>query len=412
MLFEICNTALLRSGFIFGLLPGWWLGTESNRVWSPLLSENDWDQVLKRTGFSGTEIILRDHLSDRLHLGSAIFTTVTSGKDNGHHQIPPSVEESAEIVILAEEGSTMQRAVADELIELLTSSRCKIVGLTEALHTNFDKKYCIFLPELERWLLSQMEQDQYTMIKRIITSSKGIAWVTKGGANPAGPDFDLVTGFARCIRAEYTNLNFITLALGPAQEPMQASEVAMDIAKVCKANLISQSCPVEQEFHQEHGLIHIKRIVECAPVNYHILSQTVSQTIEQENVSLEPLELIIESPGLLNTLRFVPDSQWCTDLDPEDVEIQVKATGLNFKDILVLLGQVASDHIGVECAGVISRLGKNAESQFRVGDRVLCVARGTYKTYARTKAALTTKIPDNLSFTSAASLPVAYGTTL
>ncbi len=49
-------------------------------------------------------------------------------------------------------------------------------------------------------------------------------------------------------------------------------------------------------------------------------------------------------------------------LEPEEVEIEVKSTGLNFSDVLKALGLYpgVKDEIvplGIECAGVISRVG-------------------------------------------------------
>ena len=44
-------------GFIYGALPGWWLGVDEGRNLSPFVNVPQWDAILKRTGFSGINII-------------------------------------------------------------------------------------------------------------------------------------------------------------------------------------------------------------------------------------------------------------------------------------------------------------------------------------------------------------------
>ena len=43
------------AGFIFGALPGWWLGVDEGRNLSPFVNVPQWDAILKRTGFSGID---------------------------------------------------------------------------------------------------------------------------------------------------------------------------------------------------------------------------------------------------------------------------------------------------------------------------------------------------------------------
>ena len=120
--------------------------------------------------------------------------------------------------------------------------------------------------------------------------------------------------------------------------------------------------------------------------------------------------MTIGSPGLLNTLQFVIDDIYDQLLQPEDVEVAVKASGLIFHDIPRLLGQVFSEPVGTECAGFVTRLGISIKGNLGVGDRVCCIPRGSYKTYARCNASLVAKITDDLPFVSGAAIPIAYCT--
>jgi NADPH:quinone reductase-like Zn-dependent oxidoreductase len=71
-----------------------------------------------------------------------------------------------------------------------------------------------------------------------------------------------------------------------------------------------------------------------------------------------------------------------TPLPDYEVEIQVKATSMNFKDIMIAMGQLSSTYLGVECAGIISGVGKMVEG-IKVGDRVSAMSEGAYSCYTR-----------------------------
>ncbi|KAK4130807.1 putative PKS-NRPS protein [Trichocladium antarcticum] len=61
LLLEITDNDPLRFGFIFGGLPGWWLGEEDGRRLSPCVEVATWDRALRNTGFSGAdEVTARD----------------------------------------------------------------------------------------------------------------------------------------------------------------------------------------------------------------------------------------------------------------------------------------------------------------------------------------------------------------
>ncbi|CAG8974817.1 hypothetical protein HYALB_00000431 [Hymenoscyphus albidus] len=68
-------------------------------------------------------------------------------------------------------------------------------------------------------------------------------------------------------------------------------------------------------------------------------------------------------------------------MDVDEVEIAVKAVGVNFRDILIALGQLPEHTLGSECAGIVTRVGDAVKGQFKIGDRVVCAMKGAYRTY-------------------------------
>ena len=95
-----------------------------------------------------------------------------------------------------------------------------------------------------------------------------------------------------------------------------------------------------------------------------------TNTSRFENFSLE-----IRSPGQLGTLQFVAAARRQPGLG--EVEIEIRAAGLNFIEVLYALGMLPDPdqtvRFGLECAGRISRVGEGVE-QFAVGDDVLAYA--------------------------------------
>ncbi|CAN0443253.1 unnamed protein product, partial [Phaeothamnion confervicola] len=94
---------------------------------------------------------------------------------------------------------------------------------------------------------------------------------------------------------------------------------------------------------------------------------------------------------------------------PGEVEIAVEATGLNFKDVLNVLGMYPGDPgpLGGECAGRVSAVGPGV-THLRVGDEVLGVAGGSFASHVVARAAFVQPRPAGLSAEEGASFPIAF----
>ena len=101
---------------------------------------------------------------------------------------------------------------------------------------------------------------------------------------------------------------------------------------------------------------------------------------------------------------------------PAEVEIAVRAIGLNFRDVMFGLGLLpeeilengfAGPTLGLECSGRIERVG-SAVKGLKPGDRVIAFAKNAFSTHVTTPAAVVAPIPGDLSFETAATIPVAF----
>lgn len=67
--------------------------------------------------------------------------------------------------------------------------------------------------------------------------------------------------------------------------------------------------------------------------------------------------------------------------------------------------------LGIECSGVVSRLGPGVQNLV-VGDRVMTIGHGCFTTNFITEASLATRLPENMSFEEAATIPCVYATAI
>jgi len=124
------------------------------------------------------------------------------------------------------------------------------------------------------------------------------------------------------------------------------------------------------------------------------------------------VRLTIAQPGRLASLAYGPADRPAPG--PEEVEIAVRAAGLNFRDVLMALGLIpgVDDQVirpGFECSGVVSRVGAQV-TDFRPGDAVMAAVRGGFARYVTTPAFMVSPTPEAWSYAQAAAVPVAYGT--
>jgi NADPH:quinone reductase-like Zn-dependent oxidoreductase len=67
--------------------------------------------------------------------------------------------------------------------------------------------------------------------------------------------------------------------------------------------------------------------------------------------------------------------------------------------------------LGCDCSGIVTRVGPKAED-LRVGDRVLCVETGSFRSRIALGEKLCAKVPNQISFEEAATMTTVFGTAL
>ncbi len=125
-----------------------------------------------------------------------------------------------------------------------------------------------------------------------------------------------------------------------------------------------------------------------------------------------PFRLGLRALGSPEHLALVPAAR--RPPGAHEVEVEVRAAGLNFKDVLSILGLLdpaaaaGELPLGSECAGVISAVGAEV-GDLRAGDAVVvAMASGCMASHLTVPAAWVVAKPEVLSFAAAATLPIAF----
>jgi len=119
---------------------------------------------------------------------------------------------------------------------------------------------------------------------------------------------------------------------------------------------------------------------------------------------------VVSEPGDLESIRLEDFSP----RKPEtgEVQIEVVAAGLNFRDVLGALGQLPEFRdgphgLGGECSGIVREVGDGVP-HLKAGDSVVAVSRNAFSSHVTARVEAVASIPDNLSFEDAAGIPIVF----
>ncbi|KAJ5893428.1 hypothetical protein N7495_005119 [Penicillium taxi] len=395
----------------FGPLPGWWLSEEEERKLSPILSAPSWDRVLKAAGFSGLDLDVHDCESEETYSFSVLMSTAQSEEADSSRFNPA--------VIVTGGSSSYQdevwlRALQDSIATITGGALPSIEAIDSIDATG---KNCIFLGEMHQSLLQTPSLKEFEAIKSLSLKCKSLIWVTRGGAvDCESPELALSVGFFRTLRQENVGKKYITVDLDP-QRSILGQHDASIVARVLVSALdqsVADDSAQDFEFAERDGAILIPRLTKDFARNCFVSADTNQDIKSESELFQQPgrtLKLDVGTTGLLETLAFSDAPDQNDDLAPDFIEIEPKAFGLNFRDVMAAMGQLNERVMGLECAGIITRIGAIAASKgFGVGDRVFALLNGQYTNSIQVPWAIACHMPEHLDFETAASIPMIYAT--
>ena len=127
-----------------------------------------------------------------------------------------------------------------------------------------------------------------------------------------------------------------------------------------------------------------------------------------------PFRVEFVRPGILDSLTAYAIER--KPPGPGELEIEIAATGLNFKDLMLAMGlypkeAVAIDPcgtlLGLECGGRVLAVGEGV-TEFAVGDEVVALGFGTFASHITVDTRFAAHKPPHLGFEEATTIPGAF----
>lgn len=392
------------AGFIFGVFPGWWLGVEDGRKLSPNLAPEQWDKVLKASGFSGVDITLVDSESNDTHQLGWLVATAIEEQVAVSPRAPFRLEYNT--ILLMDESSEQQRTLYHEILFALSSlfeSPPKVASLKEIADRNIEfngSTLVISILDYGPSFLASLDETRWKRLCYLIQKSHRMLWVSAGGGRGASPEHGLLDGFARTLRSEYYNLHLVTVALESSRSECGKGEHLSKIVREMLERPPHQN--YEQDYTEFEGMLYTRRLVEANHLKSSIDERVVPYRVEPTTVGGKHRFKASTSSGLGSPRSpyYVEDC----DLPPatiaaDFVEIAVRAVYLQSEDRIAYLEQDENSKYGSHCSGVVVRAGSNCS--LIPGDHVIATHPESFRSHISTHHNRVAKISTALSFADA-----------
>jgi len=444
VLLELTNAPRLAD-LSFGMLKGWWLFSDLDlRPSHPLLSWQKWRDLLADIGFeevagisdhdaaeSASNVILAQGPQIQLEIQPEFALTpkpsqqgswlIFADRSNIGQQLAVALKEGSETPILIEPGDGFKRLDADffqirpdspedmqQLLETVSASLPPCRGIVHLWSLDITPTEETTVASLEEahtlGILSVLHLIQ--ALERV-GSSPRLVLVTKG-AQAVGESVKSVSvaqsplwGLGRVINNEFPNLQCTKVDISPVGSPTEIQSLFAEL----------WSDEEEDEIALRGEARYVHRLMSVSPPD---IATKKKKTVTSDS---QPFRLEISKPGILDnlTLRAIERPK----PGPGEVEIQVCAAGLNFKDVMIAMGMLADEaledtflgrSLGFECAGTIIAIGSDVKG-FEIGDEAIAFAPQSLSSHAFADARLVLRKPAHISFEAAATIPLVFVTT-
>ena len=208
-------------------------------------------------------------------------------------------------------------------------------------------------------------------------------------------------GLGRTLQTEYPLLHFFTVDL----DHVDASRGALQLLDLV-GQFDERGGEVDKEYIFKKGVAHISRLSEDVTLDDLYQKKASTEPQKQVITTDQPVCLDIGKVGILDTVRF-RKAEYSSHLSVGQVEVAVKAVGVNMKEYATLRGTFNSESLSHEGAGIVLRISSNV-TNVAVGDRVAWMGKGRFGNVERFASIHLHKMPATTSFGDMASMPLAF----
>lgn len=258
----------------------------------------------------------------------------------------------------------------------------------------FDAANCLGSKSLLQ-LLRRLARHRFVKVPRLYVVSRGAQPVS---GTTVAIEQSALWGMGRVAAMEYADLRPRLIDLDPTSEPAVA---ANDLVRELEID------GDEAQVAYRGGTRFVARLER--------VDDETEPTSTEDGSSIDvpadsPFQLRISTAGSFDGLRFVPCRRRVPETD--QVELEIRATGLNFSDVLKALGLYPGirDEIvplGIEASGTVAAVGEGVD-RFQVGDAVLGVVPYAFASHAITAEYALTPKPAILDYNQACTIPIPF----
>lgn len=404
---------------VFGTLPGWWRFTDvERRAHSALIPFADWEKLVCEHGFA-TVTALPEPFGVA---GEGPHTLWLAQADQAEPALPmkpdswlvfntPGEVVGAQIVdVLRSGGASVWEAQPDPIAGALPIA-AEAPGAFEKLLQHpalvaAGNLQVVFLWPLaggDEPVSTTLAESALSLIQALSTRTISNLWLVTQAATEAGPDaapqhlsHAPIWGLGRVAATELPDLHCRLVDL-----PQSADAADLLLEELLRPD-------AENESAWRNGQRYTPRLVRENLDTPHVRQRLLTPSLA------ESVRLVSEHPGHLEGLALEAFHPAAPQKD--EVQIEVQAAGLNFKDVMkamgllsdsVLAGGFSGWALGMECTGRISAVGPGVEN-WRVGDEVVALARNAFAGVVNCSVDLVARKPSQWTFEQAAGLPVAF----
>ena len=213
LLLELTDNDPIRFGFIFGGLPGWWLGHDDGRKLSPCISAEEWEVLFKRTGFSSIEALTHHNRTFPLPLSVIVTQAVDDRVDFLRDPLHSTAVDSlaAEDLTIVGSGTAETQQLARDIEQAVQRHYKNPVVHVKSLEDVSSLELpllgsLVSLVDLEdEPTFQNLGAQKLASLQAVFRQSKKVLWVTRGALSDS-PSRNMYRGLQRTLVKEMQHL--------------------------------------------------------------------------------------------------------------------------------------------------------------------------------------------------------------
>lgn len=225
---EITDTDGLRVGFAMSGLPGWWLGREDGRRYTPCVNSARWHQLLLDTGFSGIDTITPE--VDTLPRPFSVIVSQAVDQRVSVIREPllfpdgcgAAAADDGDLVIIG--GQTLTTVVLiGRVLELTNASGFRVTRFSSLEDIDDPvaippRALVLMLAELDHLVFEHLTRAALKGIQAVVDYQRTILWITQG-CRAEQPCMNMSVGLGRTLALEVPAVRMQFLDLNVARKP-------------------------------------------------------------------------------------------------------------------------------------------------------------------------------------------------